>query len=88
LSETIEPQAVRAAAPPTPIGLHGGRLPTMGEWVERLRNGVSLRGEVFYSDGLQLLVKWDDGSSSSLRLDKPLPWPLRTINADEDADAA
>jgi hypothetical protein len=88
VSETTEPQPLRAAAPPTSTGLHGGRLPTTGEQVERVRNGVILRGEVFYSDQLQLLVKWADGSSSSLRLDKPLPWPLRTIGADEDADAA
>jgi hypothetical protein len=29
--------------------------------------GVAVRGTVFYSDQLQLLVKWDDGRSGSLR---------------------
>jgi hypothetical protein len=29
--------------------------------------GVRVRGTVFYSDELQILVKWDDGRSESLR---------------------
>ena len=29
--------------------------------------GVRVRGTVFYSDQLQILVKWDDGRSESLR---------------------
>ena len=37
------------------IELRGGRL------------GVCVRGTVFYSDHVQILVKWDDGRSTSLR---------------------
>ena len=29
--------------------------------------GVRVRGTVFYSDQLQILVKWDDGRSEGLR---------------------
>ena len=29
--------------------------------------GIRVRGTVFYSDQLQILVKWDDGRSESLR---------------------
>jgi hypothetical protein len=29
--------------------------------------GVRVRGTVFYADHLQILVKWDDGRSESLR---------------------
>jgi hypothetical protein len=44
-------------------------LPSKGERIELLRTktGVRLRGTVFYSDQLQILVKWDDGRSQSLR---------------------
>lgn len=40
-----------------------------GDRIELLqrRLGVSLRGTVFYSDQLQVLVKWDDGRSENLR---------------------
>jgi hypothetical protein len=31
------------------------------------RLGVPLRGTVYYVDDLQILVKWDDGRSQSLR---------------------
>ena len=30
--------------------------------------GVRLSGTVYYSDQLQILVKWDNGSSQSLRV--------------------
>ncbi len=45
------------------------RIPGKGERIELLRPrlGVLLRGTVFYSDELQVLVKWDDGRSESLR---------------------
>ena len=44
-------------------------IPGKGERIELLRRrlGVRLRGTVFYSDQLQILVKWDDGRSESLR---------------------
>jgi hypothetical protein len=43
--------------------------PNKGDRIELLqrRLGVPVRGTVFYSDQLQLLVKWDDGRSGSLR---------------------
>ena len=45
------------------------RIPSKGERIELLRPrmGVRVRGTVFYSDQLQILVKWDDGRSQSLR---------------------
>jgi hypothetical protein len=53
---------------------HGERaaitVPRIGDRVERVRAGVSQRGTVHYADQLQALIKWDDGSSSSLRLDR------------------
>jgi hypothetical protein len=43
-------------------------IPAKGDRVELLetRAGVRARGTVFYSDQVQILVKWDDGRSSSL----------------------
>jgi hypothetical protein len=43
--------------------------PNRGDRIELLplRMGVPVRGTVFYSDQLQMLVKWDDGRSESLR---------------------
>jgi hypothetical protein len=44
------------------------RIPNRGERVERPRTGGILqRGTVFYSDQIQILVKWDNGRSESLR---------------------
>jgi len=45
----------------------GERIPRKGERVERPRTGILQRGTVFYSDQLQILVKWDSGRSESLR---------------------
>jgi hypothetical protein len=47
----------------------GPRIPSKGERIELLemRIGVRWRGTVFYSDHLQILVKWDNGQSQSLR---------------------
>jgi hypothetical protein len=44
-------------------------VPAKGDRIEldRPRMGVRVRGTVFYSDQLQILVKWDDGRSESLR---------------------
>lgn len=36
--------------------------------IEARRMGVFRRGTIHYADDLQILVKWDDGSSSSLRI--------------------
>jgi hypothetical protein len=48
----------------------GITIPAIGDRVERRRSGVAQRGTVHYADQLQILVKWDDGSSSSLRVDR------------------
>jgi hypothetical protein len=45
-------------------------VPRIGDRVERCRAGVAKWGRVHYADELQALVKWDDGSSSSVRLDR------------------
>lgn len=44
-------------------------FPSKGDRIELLdtRLGVRIRGTVYYSDRLQVLVKWDDGRSQSLR---------------------
>jgi hypothetical protein len=39
--------------------------------------GVARSGTVHYSDELQVLVKWDDGSSSSLRVGRDRIYPPR-----------
>ncbi|MGZ4409774.1 MAG: hypothetical protein ACXVY6_13485 [Gaiellaceae bacterium] len=52
---------------------HGNRegpwIPSKGDRIElrRTQTGIRLRGTVFYSDQLQILVKWDNGRSQSLR---------------------
>jgi hypothetical protein len=49
---------------------HSGRIPSKGDRIELLRTeaGVRPRGTVFYADQLQILVKWDNGRSQSLRV--------------------
>jgi hypothetical protein len=42
--------------------------PSIGDEVEQLRLGIKRVGYVWYSDQLQILVKWNDGRSSSLRI--------------------
>jgi hypothetical protein len=46
-------------------------IPSKGDRIELLRavTGVRVRllGTVFYADHVQILVKWDDGRSQSLR---------------------
>jgi len=43
-------------------------IPAKGDRIEvGPRTGVAVRGTVFYADELQILVKWDDGRSRSLR---------------------
>jgi hypothetical protein len=45
-------------------------IPSKGDRIELLRTrmGVRLTGTVYYSDQLQILVKWDNGSSQGLRV--------------------
>jgi hypothetical protein len=45
-----------------------GKFPSKGDLVEQHRDGVIRVGYVWYADQLQVLVKWRDGKSSSLRL--------------------
>jgi len=44
-------------------------MPKKGDRIELLRTraGVRQRGTVFYADDLQILVKWDNSKSTSLR---------------------
>jgi hypothetical protein len=64
-------------------------LPSKGDRVEVRRHGVQLRGSVSYSDHrLQVLVKWDDGTSSSLRVDKGDLHEVRVIERSERSNAA
>jgi hypothetical protein len=46
----------------------GAQIPSKGDRVEQRRMGVIRHGHVWYADQLQVLVKWEDGKSSSLRL--------------------
>ena len=43
---------------------NGNQVPSAGDQVEQWHNGVRRVGRVWYSDDLQVLVKWDDGRSS------------------------
>lgn len=46
----------------------GYALPDKGDRIEQRRTGVTRAGTVWYADQLQVLVKWDDGRTSSLRI--------------------
>ena len=48
------------------VGNH--KIPSRGDQIEQRRNGIRRIGYVWYSDQLQVLVKWQDGKSSSLRI--------------------
>jgi hypothetical protein len=55
----------------TSVGENRGnhtRVPCIGDRIEVVRAGVASRGRVFYADHLQVLVKFDDGRSASLRI--------------------
>lgn len=68
-SSVIQTQPL--AASQSTVGLPAAPwLPKKGDKVERTRNGVTFGGKIFYADELQVLVKWDNGSSSSLRVDR------------------
>jgi hypothetical protein len=41
-------------------------IPDAGDEIIVVRAGISRSGRVQYADQLQILVKWDDGGSSSL----------------------
>jgi hypothetical protein len=46
----------------------GNDIPTKGDRIEQTNLGIRRAGVVWYADQLQVLVKWDDGRSSSLRI--------------------
>ena len=52
-------------------------LPRIGGRIEASRTGARRRGTVHYVDLLQVLVKWDEGSSGSLRVGRD---EFRVIN--------
>jgi hypothetical protein len=67
--------------------------PEAGEQREAVRIGARVmaaargrvrRGTVHYADELQILVKWDDGSSSSLRVGSD---PFRIVNSEQGEQA-
>jgi hypothetical protein len=56
---------------PAPRNEEGGPIPSKGDRIELFRTEtcvrIGRRWTVFYSDQVQVLVKWDDGRSESLR---------------------
>ena len=66
----------------------GAEIPSKGDQVEQSRAGVTRRGYVWYADQLQVLVKWEDGTSSSLRVGRDLLYIRATAKqaaGDQDA---
>ena len=63
------------------LGNH--KIPSRGDQVEQRLMGISRMGYVWYSDQLQVLVKWQDGKSSSLRIGRD-QFSIRPA-ADEDS---
>jgi len=49
-------------------GIAAVQIPSKGDQVEQRCAGISRRGHVWYADDVQVLVKWEDGKSSSLRM--------------------
>ena len=43
-------------------------IPNRGDEIVVRRNGLNRRGRVEYADQIQILVKWNAGGSSSLRI--------------------
>jgi hypothetical protein len=58
------------------------QFPSIGDEVEQVRMGIKRVGYVWYSDQLQVLVKWDDGGSSSLRVGRD-PFTIRERTSDD-----
>jgi hypothetical protein len=63
----------------------GAYIPSKGDRIEHRRWGISRRGTVHYADELQVLIRWDDGASSSLPLDAE---GLRVLGQPSDGSAA
>jgi len=62
----------------------GHVIPDVGDDVIIVRSGVTRRGHVHYADHLQVLVKWDDGGSNSLRVGE-VPFQVVPRRADSRA---
>jgi hypothetical protein len=58
------------------------KIPDKGDQVEQPQMGVSRVGVVWYADQLQVLVKWQDGKSSSLRLGRD-QFSIRTARGED-----
>ncbi len=71
LADTIATTEARRRA-----RFRGAWVPRVGERVERWVGGLARSGTVHYSDELQVLVKWDDGASSSLRVGRDRIYPV------------
>ena len=59
-------------------------VPSRGDYVVQQRTGIVRVGYVWYADQLQILVKWQDGTSSSLRVGRDR-FAIRP--AEQEADA-
>jgi hypothetical protein len=67
----------------------GAEIPSKGDQVEQSRAGVTRLGYVWYADQLQALVKWEDGTSSSLRVGRDRFYVRATAEraaGDQDAE--
>ena len=56
-------------------------FPHVGDRVEQLRTGIRRVGRVWYVDDLQVLVKWEDGGSSSLRVGRDKLHPAASADS-------
>jgi hypothetical protein len=56
-------------------------FPHIGDRIEQLRTGIRRVGRVWYVDDLQILVKWEDGGSSSLRIGKDEFHPAASVDS-------
>ena len=52
----------------TPTANGAATVMKVSDWASGRTAGVSQLGTVHYADQIQVLVKWDDGASSSLRV--------------------
>jgi hypothetical protein len=70
----LKAPAIAADSQPMQNASHKGEkpggIPSKGDRIQLLRTrmGIRLSGTVYYSDQLQILVKWDNGLSQSLRV--------------------
>jgi hypothetical protein len=60
-------------------------LPSIGACIEVRRTGMVRRGTVEYVDRLQVIVRWDNGTSSSLPVGRD---PFRVVEPGHGAGAS